>query len=143
MSCVLEEHYKIGAIGRELWLKIKEKYDFGYEYSCLVIFPTANQNLNNAAIEGLPEFVERKYLKKVVLVFPKTFWEEVLTIKDCEVYREILTEEEIQQLLKYYRLLQFTKHIVVISMSLPYGNGNMVGINDITYHDYVSKGLYV
>ncbi len=141
--------------GREIWLEIKEKYSFEPESGCLVLMPSADKQLNQAAMRHLPHYMERKYLDKAVVICmeEKLLIEEMQKGKPAEENntagrtRQIITvqleADKIAQLLKYYRLIQFTKNIVVVSLEEPFGNANIIGREGITLENYVVDALYV
>ena len=59
------------------------------------------------------------------------------------VYIESVDEKMMTELVSYYRLQQFFRNIVVITMEEPFGTGGIVGKCGITLDDYVRDALYV
>lgn len=137
MNEILQEQYKLAMEGKRCWLDIKKMYNIKCE-DCLVILPSDNYELNKCAIKYLPVYMEKKYIRKSFLVSKSD-----LNIVDKQVTVIKLTFDKIQALLKYYRLLQFTRNVVVISLESPYGNENIINKEDISMDDYVKDAIYV
>lgn len=137
MNMILQEQYKLAMEGKRCWLDIKKMYNIKCE-DCLVILPSDDNELNKCAIKYLPSYMEKKYIRKSFLVSKGD-----LNIADKQVTVIKLTFDKIQALLKYYRLLQFTRNVVVISLESPYGNENIINKEDISMDDYVKDAIYV
>lgn len=137
MNEILQEQYKLAMEGKRCWLDIKKMYNIKCE-DCLVILPSDNHELNKCAIKYLPAYMEKKHIRKSLLVSKSD-----LNIADKQVTAIKLTFDKIQALLKYYRLLQFTRNIVVISLESPYGNENIINKENISMDDYVRDAIYV
>ncbi len=132
-------------MGRQIWLEIKKKHSFDYRDDCLVILPSPKSDLNQIALEKLSEYIKRKYLKKAVIVSCyRTILESDKYILDHSWMEfEWIDEGQCRELLKYYRLTQFTKNVVVISLEEPFGNKNIIGKEGITLSDYIVHAIYV
>lgn len=136
------EKYKQQAIGgRKVWLELKEKYLITND-KCLVFISSSNKELNHYAIKNLKEYIEKKYYTGALVVCEDELKEdEKQYVQDFDVV--CIDENIVKDLLAYYRLVQFTKNIVVVSEKEPYGNLGIVGKKDITLEDYVKDAIYV
>lgn len=132
--------------GREIWLKIKRQYSFEAINDCLVVLPSEMKRLNLAALEETPAYMKRKYLRKAIIIgineLPLTGgWQRFA--EGGQILFRRLEKVQCEQLLKYYRLTQFTKNIIVVSLEEPYGNGNIIGKESITLKDYIRDAIFV
>lgn len=127
--------------GREIWLGIKSDLQYEPVSGCVVIMPTADWELNRAALEKLPGYMGRKYLEKAVVACRDGMELPQAGRGGISVRR--LSIPDMECLLKYYRLVQFTKNVVVVSLNEPFGNAGIIGREGITLGDYVEDALYV
>lgn len=132
--------------GREIWLRIKGEYSFEPINDCLIILPSREIKLNQAALRDIPDYMRRKYLHKAIVV-SSTDMSLIESMQEPAEGRQIffkqLEQIQCEQLLKYYRLTQFTKNIIVVSLEEPYGNGNIIGKEGITLEDYIRNAIFV
>lgn len=139
----LKPYFQLALSGREVWIRLKETYKIN-EYCFLVLCPSDEILLNKAAMENLDEFLKRKYIKRAVVV---SIYTDIRRLcedsKQAEIQFVCISQEEMEGILKYYRLTQFTQNIVVISLEEPFGNGNIIGKEGITLEDYVRNAIYV
>ena len=130
--------------GREHWLKLKEQY-CPDEETGIIIIQTEKPKLIHTAIQLIPEYLKRKYLKRVLGVTCHDLLANLIKTtfrKDC-VILAITEQKYIEELLDYYKLVQFFSEIVIISTEEPYGNSHIIGKVGITLEDYVRNALYV
>lgn len=129
--------------GREYWLYIKEKYQPD-EDTGLVIVQTKEQNMTDIAFRLLPIYLKRKYLKRVIVITDQEAiaWVEQRVESD-RVTLVAVRRKMLEELLIYYRLVQFFHEIVVISLEEPYGNAHIIENEGITLEDFVKNALYV
>lgn len=138
----LKEDYQLALEGRKCWLGLKKKYEID-DNCCLIICPTEDQILNRIAMENLKDYLKRKYLKKAVVITSYLNIKEYCPyIEKIDIYFEYMEEDEVEGILKYYRLTQFAKNIVVIYLEEPFGNGNIIGHKGISLVDYVKNAIY-
>lgn len=132
--------------GREIWLEIKEQYSFEPVNDCLVILPSQEKRINQAALREIPDYMQRKYLHQAIVIsisgMPLT-GSELKSSEEQQVFYKQLEEIQCEQLLKYYRLTQFTRNVIVVSLDEPYGNGNIIGKEGITLDDYIRNAIFV
>lgn len=139
----LKADFQSALKGWEYWLDLKERYRFN-EKDGLIICPSDNCLLNKVAMEKLNEFLIRKYIQRVVILSVVPEIESYYSRCDkVKAYFQQIGSANMYCLLKYYRLTQFTKNIVVISCEEPFGNRNIIGKKGITLSDYVRDAIYV
>lgn len=129
--------------GREYWIHMKEKY-VPDEETGLVIVQSEEQEMIDTALRLLPVYMKRKYLKRVIVVIEQKTAAGIEKEKNSDAVIFVAAQrKEIEDLLAYYRLVQFFHEIAVISVEEPYGNANIIGKEGITLYDYVKNALYV
>lgn len=138
----LEKEFEEALAGRDVWLKIKNKY--GFTNGCgMAVFPSEDEALNKEAVRLLPEYRRKLFLNKVVAVTDQAAVTDLLkNVISGEIFCENLAQEEIQLLLKYYRLVIPCAHISVVSMDEPYGNGNLLKEMDVDFEDFIMSAIY-
>lgn len=125
--------------GREIWEIIKRKYQVT-ELDVIVIIESSDNELVSKSIECLRDYSDRKNLKREIVVCCSN--EQIESSDDRRLIYEV-KKEELNNLLRFYRMIQFTKNIVVISLSMPFGNKGIVGKVGITLEDYIRDAIYV
>lgn len=138
----LEKEFRHALSGREVWLKIKKKYEFTNEFG-IVLFPSENQDLNTEAAALLPSYKSRAALKKVVAV---TCRKSAACLLSClaeeNIEYEMLGQEEMEDLLGYYRLVSFCAHVIVVSLDKPYCEKHFLTETGITLENFVKNAIY-
>ena len=138
----LEKEFCCACGGMPVWHKIKKKYNLTDRFG-LVIFPMADFNINCVAVKLLPDYIERMFLQNAVAVTDQEEGVRLLREIECEkVFCESVSHEEMRQLLRYYRLVQFCTHIIVISLEIPFGNDTFLRNSGINLHSYISSAIY-
>lgn len=124
--------------GRELWLKIKEKYQVSNE-DVIVLVREPGDEMGQEVIRQMNSYLNRKYLKRAIIITQET--------NACNTVSNILYHTELKDGIKcieqYYRLAQFTKNIVVASGDTPFGGDGIVGKNNISVAEYVADAILV
>lgn len=139
----LETEFQLAFLGREYWIGLKDRYEID-EYCFLILCPTDNLPLNHIAMENLVDFLMRKYIKRAVVLHTQPEVEEYYVCSaNADVRFEQTGKKDMECILKYYRLAQFAKNIVVVSLDEPFGNEHIVGKKEITLTDYVKDAIYV
>lgn len=139
----LMEDYQLAQQGRKLWLEIKEEYKID-ELWYVAICPGKDVAINELLLAHLPDFLRRKFIHYAVIIL-----EEDIQGKACVedngiiLYFRKTGREGIEAILKYYRLMQFEKNIIVASLEEPYGTAGIIGKEGITLEDYVKDALLV
>ena len=132
----LGDDYRAALSGRSLWLEIKNKYGFqpddGLIFCCI-----NNPEYLLEVKQWLPKFAERKQFDRTIFIHSgnKGFLlDDISERKICECNLE---KTQMEFILKYYRLTQFTRYGYVISFELPFGNSSMLGHKGITFADWL------
>lgn len=130
--------------GQEIWQKIKEKYSLT-EWDALVIDDGSNIELSLAAERNLISCLRTKYIRRAVYlglteihINPQGHENESL-----EIFQMVLQAADLYALLRFYRLIQFTKNIFVISGKAPYSGVGVIGKAGLTYEDYLRNGIFI
>lgn len=136
----IQEDFEQAEYGRRIWCRLKER-EHWTEKDCLIIFPTEHEQLNELAVKWMKGYIEKKHFEKVIVIS----YDSNLLSKVCggNIIKEVMKKEDINHLLKYYRLQQFASNIVVASLESPYGNMHFVGHKGITLEDYVINAIYI
>lgn len=129
--------------GREYWMQLKEQYLPDAETG-LIIVQTKEQDMIDTAIRLIPVYLKRKYLKRAILITDQETAVKAGGAEDQEAVNLVAAErKQIDELLAYYRLVQFFHEIAVISVEEPFGNAHIIGKAGISLEDYVKNALYV
>lgn len=138
----LEKKFCYALAGRCIWKKIKESNNFTNRDG-LIIFPSNDFNVNSQVITLMPDYKKRMVLKRIVLV---TDQENVIhmveNVGDKEIYWERIAHEEMEQLLKYYRLVHFCGHVSVVSLEEPFGNTSLLYDAGINLSSYILSAIF-
>lgn len=138
----LEKEFGQALNGRDIWLKIKEKYSFISPYE-LIIFPTENHVLNKEAIKALPVYIDKVFLDRVVAVTDQELVIESIAGLGLEnICCEKITSEEMSVLLTYYRLVTFYPHVSVISLAEPYGDDYFFCESEIDTQNFILSAVF-
>ena len=93
--------------GRKRWLEIKDEYkidDLWY----VVICPRKDKELCQLVLRQLPYFLQRKYISKAMVIMEDSDRENMyIENKGITICFKQAGGQEIDEILKYYRLLQF------------------------------------
>ncbi len=125
--------------GREIWSDLRRKYQIT-ELDVIVIIDSRDKNLVSKSIECLREYTDRKKIDREIIIYSDDMHPESFDDKRiiCKV-----ENEKLNNLLRFYRMIQFTKNIVVISLNQPFGNKGIIGKVGITLEDYIKDSIYV
>ncbi len=141
----LIEDYREAAAGRSIAAGLFAAWDKSGDDTCWIIFPTGDDALNRAALKFLPEFLDRHYYRKAFLIHNGSCGDELLRFASnspYDLYIERLNEKDMAALLKYYRLVQFSPKIVVISLEEPFALSGWIGNFGITAESFVRDFIY-
>lgn len=134
------EDMEQAAKGRQVWLGLKETVQYTSD-DCLIIFGATDRRLMEPAFDYIPEYLRKKCFSRGILLisrdngdFPETDEEIIVKVR--------LDADDIEALLKYYRLCQFAENIVVVSLEEPYGNDHLLGYKGISLDDYIKNAIF-
>lgn len=127
--------------GKAVWENIDNKYDSEQYF----IFPHENDEYNFYALLYLDQFMMENKLNKAVILCSDPVFEKVVplfTQKDIVVYR--IEKENIDAMLRYYGLFEFSTRLKIISLTKPYDTygENLLGIKNVTKEDLLCYDIY-
>lgn len=140
MIDTIEIDFGIAQHGKDIWDALQKKYRINNEW-LIVILVWGYENVNAIVLKKILSYLNRKYMDKVIFISVDKC--QVSDMSDKEIVWEQVKKEEIQMLLKYYRLVQFAKNIVITAIEEPYGNWGIVGKADISLEDYVENAILI
>jgi hypothetical protein len=128
--------------GSRLWAGLKRKYKVD-EGLYVVLMPEDDAELNAAALGHIEDLVADRRARGVVLVTQGTG--EAAAEHPAGILRtEAWTERQIDALIAYYELHNFSDRFLIVSLSKPFGNGlhRLLGRQGITKEDLVCLGCF-
>lgn len=138
----VDAEFEKAAEGRKIWLALEERYHFGIDCG-IFIFPTDNSVLNIETIKLSPVYSERFHIRKVYAVTDQRAVMEALKDSDVREIGEIeVSHDEMDSLLKYYRIVNFSPHIVIVSLKEPFGNDYLLRKKNIDLKDFILSSIF-
>lgn len=137
----LESEFEKAKSGREIWLLLSEKYNIDSDCG-LIFFPVDDYELNMKAISLLPTYINPHLRKLYVLTDQKSVTETIKGLSCQEIVGIDLSQTEMDDLLKYYRLAAFSGHIVIVSLEEPFGNDHLLKKKDISLKDFILSSIF-
>jgi hypothetical protein len=130
--------------GRALWLRLRKRH--GIDNGAYVVaFIEDDQALNQVALAHIADLIADRQARGVVVVTDQD-WVigQIGEDTDGILAVEVLTDREIEALLSYYELCQFSARVFFVSLTRPYSNHlwRMTGINGVTLDDLVCLSIY-
>lgn len=138
----LDNEFEKAKAGRKIWLSLSEKYNIDSDCG-FIVFPVSNDELNKETIGLLPVYIERFHLKKIYVVTDQKSVTETIKGLLCQEVVDIeLSRADMDNLLKYYRLVEFSAHIAVVSLEEPFGNDYLLKKKDMELKDYILSAIF-
>jgi len=130
--------------GRALWMRLRKRYaiDNG---AYVVAFVEDDHALNEVALAHIQDLIADRRARGIVVVTDQEWVaEQAGRQTDGVLAVEVLANREIEHLLSFYELYQFTPRLLFVSLARPYGNRlwQMVGVNGLTFDDLVCLSMY-
>lgn len=124
--------------GYDIWRNINDKYDIT-DSDCVICFPTENKKLNDSVIQQLDEYGRKKYIDRYIFLCKTP----ILQLKgelDDNFQIELLqmNSNELNDLMRFFRLINVMKNVVIVSDQEPFSNFNMIGKYGITLETFVA-----
>lgn len=128
--------------GWQVWQDLKGKYRF--TNTCgLVVFPALDLAVNREAVAMLPSYMEQRHLQKVIVVTDRDDVADMVELAGHkDVSWEKISDEAMESLLRYYRLICFWLHIAVVSLEEPFGNDSVLCNGKADLRSYVYSSIY-
>ncbi|HTX12011.1 MAG TPA: hypothetical protein VME22_25545 [Solirubrobacteraceae bacterium] len=130
--------------GRAVWRRLRKSYDIdngGYVIACI----EDDQALNEVALAHVQDLIADRRARGVVVVTDQA-WVAERAGKETDgvLAVEIVGDREIEHLLSFYELYQFTPRLFFVSLTRPTENRlwRMVDVNGLTLDDLVCLSMY-
>jgi len=104
--------------GRKFWLSLVEKFRIDQSVY-VVVLPDKKKDNNSLAMSLLLEFLGRKGTEKTIVLFCDEWELEQQIVKNISFMK--CKEEEIDGLIQFYCLYEFTTNLVIASLEQPAG----------------------
>lgn len=130
--------------GRALWMRLRKRYDID-NGAYVVAFVEDDQALNEVALAHVRDLVADRRARGVVVATDQQWVvERAAEDPDGILAVEVLANRDVESLLSFYELYQFTPRLFFVSLARPYGNRlwQMVGVNGLTLDDLVCLSMY-
>lgn len=134
--------YKRMILGRYVWKKVKRviKPD---ESTVVILFPDDDSIVLNSVISQLDEYVDRKYWTRVVFLYSKE--KEIYNKCDFMYINYYLEPNEINNLMQYFRTVNFFECFIVASLEKPEGNtvGRLIKSGKMNLEELIKASILV
>jgi hypothetical protein len=130
--------------GRALWLSLRMRYDID-NGAYVVAFVEDDHALNQVALARIEDLIADRRARGVVVVTDQEWLAEKAGKEtDGVLGVELLSERDIEFLISFYELYQFTPRLFFVSLTRPSENrlAKMVGVRGINLDDLVCLSMY-
>ncbi len=130
--------------GRAVWVRLRKRYDID-SGAYVVAFVEDDHALNEVALAHVQDLIADRRARGVVVVTDQeSVAEQAGRQTEGILAVEVLAHRDIEHLLSFYELYQFTPRLFFVSLTRPYGNRlwQMVGVNGLTLADLVCLSMY-
>ncbi|HTU30636.1 MAG TPA: hypothetical protein VMF07_14725 [Solirubrobacteraceae bacterium] len=130
--------------GRALWLGLRERHEID-NGAYVVAFIEDDPALNQVALARITDLIADRQARGVVVVTDQArVAEQIREDSDGILAVEVFTQRQIDALLSYYEMCQFSVRIFFVSLTRPYSNHlwRMAGIDRLTLDDLVCLAMY-
>jgi hypothetical protein len=126
-------------LGRHFWLKIKRQFDIENGFYAILL-PDDDDELNNECLNHIDDMLAFKKGKGAVVLTNNAnedFQSDRITVVD-------ITQKDIENLLSYYEICNFSESFVLVSLKYPTGNdlSKTIGVNGVTKEDIVCLCIF-
>jgi hypothetical protein len=130
--------------GRALWMRLRKRHHID-NGAYVVAFVEDDHALNEVALAHVQDLIADRRARGVVVVTDQE-WVADQAGKETDgvLAVEVLANRDIEFLLSFYELYQFTPRLFFVSLTRPYGNRlwQMVDVNGLTLEDLVCLSMY-
>lgn len=131
---MIEERIKMAEEGRSFWMSLEDERqrEVGSKDFLVVLLCTSNPALYHGALDSLEELSMQHKVCPVVVLSREDIYASALawyteketgkTKMSSQVSLRAITEENIENLLAFYTLYQFTDRLFIVSMDRPFGS---------------------
>jgi hypothetical protein len=130
--------------GRALWLRLRKRHGID-DGAYMVAFIEDDPALNEVALARIADLIADRRARGVVIVTDQArIVEQIGDDTQGILAVEVLTSRQIDALLSYYELCQFSVRVFFVSLTRPYPNHlwRMAGVNGLTHDDLVCLSMY-
>lgn len=130
--------------GRAVWIRLRERHDID-NGAYVVAFVEDDHALNEVALAHVPDLIADRRARGVVVVTDQEWVAERAGKRtDGILAVEFLAERDIEALISFYELYQFTPRLFFVSLTRPSENrlSKMVGVRGLTLADLVCLSMY-
>jgi len=138
---MLENYIVLAEKGKQVWQEI----DASFNADLYILLPHVADVYNYYALLHMEQYLGAKGANKVVLLFSEEVIAKAVPLF-CQ--REILTDRlssaDIDALLKYYALFEFTSRLTIVSLTRPYDTcaENLLGVDGVSKEDLLCYDIY-
>jgi hypothetical protein len=130
--------------GRAVWIRLRKRYDID-DGAYVVAFVEDDHALNEVALARIEDLIADRRARGVVVVTDQEWVAEQTGQQTGGILGvEVLAERDIEYLISFYELYQFTPRLFFVSLTRPSENrlSKMVGVRGLTLEDLVCLSMY-
>lgn len=118
----MEDYIQKAKKGRTYWLDLVLQYHIDENMAVVLVVDESDLEL---AVKCIPKYIEKKQISKILLLIPESAGKENLQdIYGCG-YLEVLSDNQMDDLLKFYGLYNFFPGFIIASLTKPPGRMGM------------------
>lgn len=138
----MENAFKQAEHGRKVWQNLENRNPADR----YIFMPHHQEEYNDYAMLYLDEYMSRgKWGSAVILSSEKEILEKVRGYNGpYQVTPVLMTQEDIEAVLRFYALYMFSPKVTIISLTMPYDTGgeNLLGIHGTTKRELLCYDIY-
>lgn len=121
MENLLEQKIEEAKAGRSFWLDLKSQYNLNASDYVLLI-PDMNEDIKHL-IECFLIYIKKKHGNTGLVVVPQKIQQNILIncVESDKLQLHICTEKQIEELMRFYCMYQFTSNLLIASLTKPDG----------------------
>jgi hypothetical protein len=142
---MIAKRFSAALKGRQMWLKLKRKYDID-NGAYVLLMPEDDCELNGQALLHIKDLLAHRKARGVIILTNKEW-----VIKKAKDYSDgiiavkNISEKDIDNLLSFYELYDFSERLLVVSLTKPFGRKlfGVKGVNGVTVEDLVCICIFL
>lgn len=131
-------------VGKRIWEEVVEKYQVD-EKSNVLLLPENTPEYHEAAVKAFPEYLKKNGVENALILCTAERQNAVLDWLGKEAIPVIVyPAEEIDRLIRFYSMYEFTDCLIIGSLSVPDGRlgSNMIGKKGLSLESAVRVMLF-
>ena len=138
MSIYVYQRLLAALKGYFYWKTLEKKYPKTEKF---IIFSGENEEYDYWGLKILPQYMESKKKKKILLLFWK---ENNIACDTKKIEKKVISHKNMENMLAYFALWDMSDKWIVVSTKKPYDTGaeRLLGKNGITIKDIVKYDVY-